>query len=77
MTREAITDENLAKQKEISLEIEKLLEQEEIYWAQRGRIDWLLFGDKNTNYFQKFATERRKRNMIKRLKDDKVYGMTT
>uniref|UniRef100_N1QTE5 F-box domain-containing protein n=1 Tax=Aegilops tauschii TaxID=37682 RepID=N1QTE5_AEGTA len=76
-TKEAITDENLAKQKEISLEIEKLLEQEEIYWAQRGRIDWLLFGDKNTNYFQKFATERRKRNMIKRLKDDKVYGMTT
>jgi hypothetical protein len=42
-----LTDENISKQKQIALEIERLLEQEEIHWAQRSRINWLQFGDKN------------------------------
>jgi hypothetical protein len=67
---DALTAENIAKQKEIALEIENLLEQEEILWAQRSRINWLQFGDRNTNYFHNFANARRQRNQIKKLKDD-------
>ena len=64
-----LTDENVARQKELSNEIEFLLEQEEIHWAQRSRLNWLQHGDKNTSYFHNFANARRKRNMIEKLKD--------
>jgi hypothetical protein len=56
---DALTAENVAKQKEIALEIENLVEQEEIFWAQRSRINWLQFGDRNTNYFHNFANAQR------------------
>jgi hypothetical protein len=49
----------------LAKEIEGLLEQEEIYWAQRSRLNWLQHGDKNTSYFQHFENDRRKRKMIK------------
>jgi hypothetical protein len=50
--------------------VEILLEQEEIHWLQRSRVNWLSQGDKNTRFFHQFASARRKKNMIKRLKDD-------
>jgi ribosome-binding protein aMBF1 (putative translation factor) len=70
LTRSELTEENIQKEKELAKEIEQLLEQEEIHWAQRSRINWLQFGDKNTNFFHNFATSRRQRNRIKKLKDD-------
>ena len=69
IARDTLTDANITRQKEIALEIEKLLEQEEIYWAQRSRINWLQFSDKNTSYFHNFASARRQRNKIKKLRD--------
>ena len=36
------------KQRELAIFIENLLEQDEIYWAQRGRGSWLRRGDRNT-----------------------------
>ena len=68
----SLTDENVQMQKDLAKEIELLLEQEEIHWAQRSRINWLQHGDKNTSYFHHFASERRKRNSIKRLKNENV-----
>ena len=65
-----MNDENLLREKELAKEIEWLLEQEEIHFAQRSRVDWLQYGDKNTNYFHNFASARRKRNMIKKLRGD-------
>jgi hypothetical protein len=59
-----------ARQKEISVLIENLLEQEEIYWIQRGRANWLLHGDRNTTFFHNAATARKKRNQIKKLLGD-------
>ena len=58
------------KQKELSVLIENLLEQDEIYWAQRGRINWLKKGDSKSSNFQHCATARRRRNLIKKLKND-------
>ena len=50
--------------------IENLLKQEEIYWLQRGRANWLLHSDRNTSFFHNAATARKKRNQIKKLIDE-------
>jgi hypothetical protein len=65
----ALTDESIAKQKEIQLKMENLLEQEELYCVQRGRVNWLCHGDQNTAFFHRSATARRKRNFIKEFKN--------
>jgi hypothetical protein len=36
---------------------------------QRSRANWLMQGDRNTLFFHQFATARRKKNLIKKLKD--------
>jgi hypothetical protein len=51
-----MTDESMAAHKEILLQLELLLEQEEIYWVQRERANWLKHGDRNTNFFHHFAS---------------------
>ena len=56
------------RQKEILLVIENFLEQEELEWVQRGRANWLKHGDRNTNFFHMYASARRKKNTIKRLR---------
>ena len=63
--RRPMTDENLARQKELLLNIELLLEQEEIYWVPRARANWSNHGDRNSDFFQNLATSRRRRNLIK------------
>jgi hypothetical protein len=70
VVRQSMSPENLARQKELADEIEKLLEMEEIHWAQRSRVDWLKYGDHNTNYFHNAASTRRKKNRIMKLIDD-------
>ncbi|KAA3478879.1 reverse transcriptase [Gossypium australe] len=47
--------------------IETRINKDEIYWEQRARVNWLKVGDKNSSFFHKFATSRRKRNTISRL----------
>ena len=68
--RGPLSDDNLAAQKELLLRVELLLEQEELIWVQHARLNWLKHGDRNTNFFQKFATSRKRRNTIKSLVDD-------
>jgi hypothetical protein len=65
-----LSDEAVSKQREIQLKMENLLEQEELYWVQRGRVNWLKHGDQNTAFFHRSASARRKRNFIKGLKND-------
>jgi hypothetical protein len=64
-----MTDENEKIAKEMTDLVEMLLQQEEVHWLQRSRANWLTQGDRNTNFFHQFATARRKKNLIKRLKD--------
>lgn len=64
------TDENASRLREILIEMENMLEREEIYWLQRCRANWLKNGDRNTNFFHNFASARKKRDFIKRLKGD-------
>jgi hypothetical protein len=55
------------EKKKIERELDSLLEQEEIYWRQRSRINWLKEGDRNTKFFHGKATWRAKKNNIDRL----------
>jgi hypothetical protein len=55
LRRGPLTDETLAAQKEIFLQLQLLLEQEEIFWVQRARANWLKHGDRNTSFFHHYA----------------------
>jgi hypothetical protein len=51
LKRGPLTDESIAAQKEILLQLELHLEQKEIYWVQRARANWLKHNDRNTSFF--------------------------
>ncbi|KAL9426467.1 hypothetical protein AB3S75_033282 [Citrus x aurantiifolia] len=52
------------KIKEVERQIQNLLADEEIFWKQRSRADWLKGGDKNTKFFHHKASSRKKKNRI-------------
>ncbi|XP_057425625.1 uncharacterized protein LOC130718990 [Lotus japonicus] len=57
--------------REVEKDLDLLLEQEEILWAQRSRALWLKHGDQNTRFFHQKASQRRKRNTIDEIADDR------
>jgi hypothetical protein len=67
--RGPITAETDLNKHHLAKLIEKIQEQEEIRWQQRSRANWLQDGDKNTGFFHRFASARKKKNHIKQLKD--------
>lgn len=52
-----------------SKQLDDLLLKQEIYWAQRSRLPWLKYGDKNTKFFHSKASQRRQRNFIQGIKN--------
>lgn len=46
-----------------------LLEQENINWKQRVKMNWYQLVDKNTKYFHICASQKRKKNYMKQVKD--------
>uniref|UniRef100_A0A452ZC68 Uncharacterized protein n=2 Tax=Aegilops tauschii subsp. strangulata TaxID=200361 RepID=A0A452ZC68_AEGTS len=74
-----MNDETEEKRNELSELIEFLLELEEIHYMQRSRSNWLQLGDRNTDFFQAYASAWRKKNYIKKLNDgdgNSVEGTT-
>ena len=55
---------------EAKKELQALQHNNEIYWAQRSRTNWLQHGDKNTSFFHARANGRRKKNTIQGLFDN-------
>lgn len=45
------------------------MEQKDTFWRQRAKQHWLRNGDANTKYFHQYASSRRKKNYIDRLRD--------
>ena len=64
--------QNGAKINQLRREINELLDWEEIWWAQRSRVQWLSEGDRNTKYFYHCASERRRKNTISGLWSENV-----
>ncbi|CAN1829772.1 LINE-1 retrotransposable element ORF2 protein [Linum perenne] len=56
-------------EKELRSQLQTCWKVEESYWCQRAEVNWLKLGDKNTKFFHAATVQRRKRNMITRLKD--------
>ncbi|XP_075492592.1 uncharacterized protein LOC142530656 [Primulina tabacum] len=48
-------------------EVELLSSNEEIYWKQRSKANWMAYGDQNSKYFHACASRRRARNLISGL----------
>jgi hypothetical protein len=46
-----------------------LLNQQQIYWKQRGTIRWVKHGDEGTKFFHANATIKQRRNLITALQD--------
>ncbi|KAI9075263.1 hypothetical protein K1719_042764 [Acacia pycnantha] len=63
----------LPKYEELQLAIWKDLEdvllQESLIWAQKARAEWSVYGDRNTRYFHARANHRRKSKKIEAIKD--------
>ncbi|XP_074336431.1 uncharacterized protein LOC141673577 [Apium graveolens] len=49
--------------------LDSIFNQREIFWRQRSKQLWLQTGDKNSKYFHKIASGRRRNNHIQRLQD--------
>ncbi|KAM1383307.1 hypothetical protein PS2_035388 [Malus domestica] len=51
----------------LTIEVDLLREQEESFWKQRSRINWLREGDANTLFFHQSTLHRRRRNKVVKI----------
>jgi len=65
-----INRRNIAREEILKYKLEKLEARRELYWRQRAQTHWLKNGDRNTKFYHAFASERRRRNRIKKLVRD-------
>jgi len=65
-----INRRNIAREEILKYKLEKLEARRELYWCQRAQTHWLKNGDRNTKFYHAFASERRRRNRIKKLVRD-------
>ena len=70
-----MTSEDVRSVRVCREELEALLNREQLMWAQKARSNWLLYGDRNTKYFQTVVRQRRSKNRIIQIKN--VNGQLT
>lgn len=56
--------------KKIEKRLDAILMDEEIYWKQRSKADWLKEGDRNTKIFHAKASLRKRKNKIWGILDE-------
>ena len=45
------------------------MDKENRLWFQRSKVPWAKFGDRNSKYFHSHASQRKRKNLIRKLKD--------
>lgn len=68
--RKNVGQEQVNREHILQFKLSRLEEQLETYWKQRAHVNWMKGGDRNTKFFHAAASERRRRNKIKRLRRD-------
>ncbi|GMI73050.1 hypothetical protein HRI_000974300 [Hibiscus trionum] len=63
------SDEVLGEITDTKLSMNFELDKEEIFWEQRARSNWLKHGDRNTSFFHRCASQRRRKNKVKSLEN--------
>ncbi|XP_030505207.2 uncharacterized protein LOC115720191 [Cannabis sativa] len=63
-------DISVARYSEARKQLFAIIDQREIFWKQRAKQFWLKEGDQNSKYFYKAASNRRRSNLISKLKND-------
>ncbi|MBA0754491.1 hypothetical protein Gogos_021309, partial [Gossypium gossypioides] len=64
------TDDTMVKILDTKIHLNMEIDKDEVYWEQRARANWLKVGDRNSAFFHRFATYRRKINTILKLELD-------
>eukprot|EP00253_Pinus_taeda_P008693 PITA_08693 len=70
MTAQAVSWNTRAQIWELEKKKQNLLKIEEISWKLKSRITWMKEGDKNTEFFHRFASKRRAVNSIWQIKNE-------
>ncbi|KAH1129313.1 hypothetical protein J1N35_000691 [Gossypium stocksii] len=65
-----ISDAILEEITEIKLELNFEADRDKLFLKQMAKVNWLRLGDRNTTFFYKSATYRRRKNMIKGLENE-------
>lgn len=60
----------VVKEQRLRQLFDELLNEQEVYWAQRAKQTWMVMGDRNTSFFQRVASVRSRRNRIVLLKSE-------
>ncbi|KAI9072249.1 hypothetical protein K1719_045798 [Acacia pycnantha] len=72
-----LTEQTVTEAEELTRQLEEAWSQEELYWWQKSWISWLNCGDMNTKFFHNSVIQRRQRNKVLRLKDEKGIWVVT
>lgn len=65
----AVEKDEISRFRELERRHSELLQTEETIWRQRSRAIWSKEGDKNTKFFHGKASQRKKVNELKKIKD--------
>jgi len=60
---------SLAEFQRIENQLSRLEAQEDVFWRQRAKQHWLKGADANTRFYHRYASARKKKNMLARLKN--------
>ena len=64
-----VKENNYEEVLRLKTELSVLLDKEEQIWHHKSRVQWIKSGDKNTRFLHGIATNRKRKNFIKGLRD--------